>query len=458
MLATSAAATGASAAASSAFRPPASSSLLPPLPDSDGPDPASFLIESYLLSAVTAPFVVAETLSAVQFQPRAPTHDDEDSELAAYDATGVGADGAKQPPPPALIPALDSGLWDNLRDIQETPGQGWMTMFKGHLTGFIYNAAYLFLQPALEETLNDSLDVLDDTHPLTNMFSHVAVGTLLSPLELVRTRIILQSSDPANRRYYGPFHGLAVVASSDAAGGGNTLGTLYHPRHAVPTAVLLGLRALLRVASASVVHEDLGLDSDANPILFRAASLALLAVEVALLQPFELARLRLLAQRVAKPPRTAGAAAATNPHPFAAVVTLPPRWYPGAWAAVYSVVAEEGASAVSARRRRARRNAARGLPPSTPAASSSSVSSSSIGDWQELYDSGISAAAAPAATAGGARSRRRSAAATAAATPAGGYWTGIQSLYRGFWARYALEAIKFAFADIRAQTDDLLSI
>ena len=38
--------------------------------ESDSPDFATFLIESYMLSVVSSPLVVAETLAEVQFQPK----------------------------------------------------------------------------------------------------------------------------------------------------------------------------------------------------------------------------------------------------------------------------------------------------------------------------------------------------------------------------------------------------
>lgn len=58
---------------------------------------------------------------------------------------------------------------------------------------------HLFAQPTLEATLNDTFDLYDDTIPLvhldhvgpniaTMVTSHLVVGLVLSPLELVRTR------------------------------------------------------------------------------------------------------------------------------------------------------------------------------------------------------------------------------------------------------------------------------
>lgn len=63
-----------------------------------------------------------------------------------------------------------------------------MPINAGHLTHFTFRTLYHFIQPNLEEVLNDALDVFEDANLLTRTLSHVVTGTLLSPFELVRTR------------------------------------------------------------------------------------------------------------------------------------------------------------------------------------------------------------------------------------------------------------------------------
>jgi fusion and transport protein UGO1 len=71
--------------------------------------------------------------------------------------------------------------------------------FLGQFTNWTYEILHLFAQPTLEATLNDTFNLYDDTIPLVHLdrvgpniativASHVVVGVLLSPLELVRTR------------------------------------------------------------------------------------------------------------------------------------------------------------------------------------------------------------------------------------------------------------------------------
>jgi hypothetical protein len=71
----------------------------------------------------------------------------------------------------------------------------------GQYTNWVYEILHLFAQPTLEATLNDTFDLYDDTIPLvhldrfgpnmaTMVTSHLVVGFILSPLELVRTRYV----------------------------------------------------------------------------------------------------------------------------------------------------------------------------------------------------------------------------------------------------------------------------
>lgn len=129
---------------------------------------------------------------------------------------------------------IEGGVWKAITDLAKHPTEGWLSLWKGtydsygnsirssslwrkrHLqtsllllfltllmigqyTNWIYEMLHLFAQPTLEATLNDTFDLYDDTIPLvhldhvgpniaTMVTSHLVVGLILSPLELVRTR------------------------------------------------------------------------------------------------------------------------------------------------------------------------------------------------------------------------------------------------------------------------------
>lgn len=70
---------------------------------------------------------------------------------------------------------------------------------------WIHEMLWGFLQPGLQSMLNDLFGLYDDTIPLSHLdriapniltlvASHIVIGVLLSPLEIIRTRyVILQS-------------------------------------------------------------------------------------------------------------------------------------------------------------------------------------------------------------------------------------------------------------------------
>lgn len=78
---------------------------------------------------------------------------------------------------------------------------------------------------------------------------------------------------------------------------------LYSPRVLAPALFHHALVPSLRLVSNHIISEHLDLSEDMTPVLFHLTRLALLAVEVFITTPFELARRRLHLQRL-KPPRS----------------------------------------------------------------------------------------------------------------------------------------------------------
>jgi hypothetical protein len=138
----------------------------------------SYFTEQYLSTILTSPLIVIETLVETQQLSQSPSQADTKNKLDH------------------LV-----GLAESTKIIFESE-EGWTCMFKGHLTHFIHKSLFQLTQPLLEELLNDCFD--KDLNPITKISSHVVCGTLLYPLEIVRTRLIVQSS--SNKKYYGMFH------------------------------------------------------------------------------------------------------------------------------------------------------------------------------------------------------------------------------------------------------------
>ncbi|RKO88407.1 mitochondrial carrier domain-containing protein, partial [Blyttiomyces helicus] len=398
----------------------------------EGGDLASFALQNYVLAVVVSPLQVVETLSEIQYQKR------EAGEEHEFDVADDSTEGATSAATELTLPPLQSGLWENVREIVESDGEGWTALLKGHFTYFLFNCSFTFLQPALEEGLNDLFDVWSDTHPVTAVFSHVMVGGLLSPLDIARTRLIAQSSTSNRKKYYGPLHALHAIASEEGQG----IWGLYSPRHLIPTLWLHALNPLLRYVSNHVVVTELGFDPMFSPILHSVATLVALAVETAIVTPLQLARKRIQLQRLASDPSLAPEPSSPrsspparnnnprtrrptteNPYPFSACVELAPTRYTGVLDCAVSVVRGEGGRSRNHRRRRRTRS---GRPVGA--------------EWHRVEDEDADVVDRFRAA------RARSADGYGAAV--GRVATGVQSLYRGFWPRYASTLITFAFAQI----------
>ncbi|KAI9029182.1 mitochondrial carrier domain-containing protein [Hyaloraphidium curvatum] len=227
----------------------------------------TFTARSYGLAAATAPFQLAETLLQVQYR---------------------GSEQAE-----GQLPALSPGIVKPLRQVLEYDHFGYTTLFRGHFITFLQFMAEQILQPNLEELMLDLLDVFEDTDPGINIATNMVVGGLLNPLELARTRLIVQATHDKKAKYVGLFHCLATIANEE----GGVL-AWYSPRHFLPSLFYHALRPGLRLLSGYAITHVLNLTTTFNPVTYRLCQAALLALETAVLAPWELARKRLYAQAV----------------------------------------------------------------------------------------------------------------------------------------------------------------
>ncbi|KAI8807426.1 hypothetical protein BJ742DRAFT_812687 [Cladochytrium replicatum] len=456
-------------------------------------DLAGFALQHYMLALLSCPAEVVLTLCEVQFQKRGDDESYDPANLDSYvsvAASSVKYDASKLPP-------LDAGFLENLHELVENENEGWMALIKGHFTYFCQNIAFQSLQPALEEGINDALDVFEDRNPWTHVLSNVVVGGFLSPLELARTRLIVQASSSSRRKYYGPIHALHAVASENNAFSHPiqmqssassapplnpahtpsvaTISTLYAPRHLIPSLLIHAIRPSLRLLSDSIISNELGLSSNFNPILFRVSRLCMMLMECAILTPFEIARKRFQVQRMSARIDYGQSSGPQDPAtPFDTVVEVQPRYYSGLWDAIGSIIQEEGAAPPIVRRtaKRARkRRLGSGYAANQTVANEEIVeppvermkktgSAGSANPWS--WDDDDTAFGPSPSSSAGARSSGQTPRASiikekrkpASSGGNGGVWKGVKSLYRGFWARYAQDVIAYVFSEMNAARVD----
>ena len=139
----------------------------------------------------------------------------------------------------------------------------------------------------------------DDVQPVTLVASNSIVGLCLSPLELVRTRLIIQSGSVHRKKYSGAFHALYLIYKEERpSSSSGILGTFYHPRILLPSLLIYVISPLIRYLSTNYIENELGFDSTFTPIMYNLCQLGFLAVEAFVTAPLELARSRIFAQRI----------------------------------------------------------------------------------------------------------------------------------------------------------------
>ncbi|KAG5459698.1 MAG: mitochondrial carrier domain-containing protein [Olpidium bornovanus] len=307
-------------------------------------------------------------------QERSAEEDEEDSELDITDAlytfenpsfTGAGPDslspavatdhlGYVVPTdadveddalrPAYQLPPLEHGIWRTMAAVVKNPFEGWTSLWKGNFTFWLQQMLDASIQPNVEELLqrrpgypaieDEYGDLLcTDELPTTvtsHLISRVLVGWLLSPLDLVRTRLIVQSSHPKYRKYRGVYDCLRTTIQEEGG-----LSALFFDRTLlVPTVCLHAASALLDVSRSLLIHKVLGIQSDDSPLLHAFSDLAFSSLELLVTLPLETCRKRLQVQ----PSRVR----VQEGRPFAACVQLRRRPYIGLRDCLRRIVVEEG--------------------------------------------------------------------------------------------------------------------
>ncbi|EKM60798.1 uncharacterized protein PHACADRAFT_133578 [Phanerochaete carnosa HHB-10118-sp] len=314
-------------------------------PDDEGMDAKAVavgLVTSALLqyatTAVAIPWEVGKTLLQVQWIPRdlealpsrdLPRETDEEEEMSddspeeeSYFADPQALE--RNPPlprmtdergyvirqsiadedvvPEYILPVGSaSGTWDMMVRLKSFKPEGWLSLWKGLLTSAVTEILSTALQPIvrtlLESLLSPLLPSLDSPSGLFSpppllipVASQVITGFILSPLDLVRTRLIVQSSRFPT--YSGPIDTLRKILKHE----GGLQGVYFHPHLFVPTIIDCTLRSVAPFVMPGMVASHLGISSEAHPILVGCAECIGTISSLLVTIPFETVRRRLQVQ------------------------------------------------------------------------------------------------------------------------------------------------------------------
>lgn len=235
------------------------------------------------------------------------------------------------------------------------------------MTTFILDSIVTTLQPILLTTLTvvflpssplSSLPLIYSPSPspllLLSTVSHALATIAVSPLDLVRTRLIVQSAQPLHRKYTGPFHALRTIIHEE----GGLWSTYFHPNLFIP-AVLEGiLRPIIHLSTPLIISRYLLIEPSTSPLSFGLAELVLGTAGLLITVPIETVRKRLQIQSRADFVR--GGRAGGTGRAWRTCVETRPAPYVGVVEAAWRIMSEETGRIPRRRRPLSRRGSATG--------------------------------------------------------------------------------------------------
>lgn len=240
-----------------------------------------------------------------------------------------------------------NGVWGMIRRIRATPHEGLPALWKGQLISTVHAVASTLLQPRVHNLVfslfpssaTGSSMALPLDFPLTalphpavplalQVASHALTQFLLSPLELVRTRLIaMPTSHPSTPS------SLTILRRAIADEGGIS-GLYFASNVMLPALLEHTLRPLLTMSIPLILERGLGFSADLAPISYSLAALGMNVAALLVILPIETVRCRLQLQS-----RAPGGG-----KPFRSVVPLRERDYVGIVEAIWRIITEETAA------------------------------------------------------------------------------------------------------------------
>ncbi|KAJ3856673.1 mitochondrial carrier domain-containing protein [Lentinula lateritia] len=224
------------------------------------------------------------------------------------------------------------GVWGMIKRIGRFRGEGWLALWKGLLTSCVTEVLSSTLQPIIHNILQSIFlsptTLYDQTPIILPVTSHLITGLILSPLDLIRTRMIVQSFIPRYRTYSGPIDALNQILRDE----GGLKGIYLHPNLLIPAIIDSAFRPLVALALPGLIASYVArahITEMNNPIAWGIAELTGSCVGLLLTLPFETVRRRLQVQ-------TRGHA-----NPIRGCVELRPVPYHGVVDALWRIITEE---------------------------------------------------------------------------------------------------------------------
>lgn len=267
--------------------------------------------------------------------------------------------------PEFIMPmVVKGGVWEMIKAVARGK-EGWMGLWKGTLTTFLLDTATSTLQPLVSGLLSlfspaamNPVPIAFSPQPVTRlsllMVSHLVTGVLVSPLDLVRTRLVAQTTMAMHRKYHGPLDAIRTILREE--GGWGT--TYLHANLLIPTVLDYLFRPLLTLGAPWIIENILHLDPSTVPISYALAELIFSTLALCVTLPIETVRRRLQLQyhEPRRATRSGGLPAVRNTNTarrgLRTCVEVRPVPYNGVVEAMYRILTEETSVAPHVHRKR----------------------------------------------------------------------------------------------------------
>jgi fusion and transport protein UGO1 len=251
-----------------------------------------------------------------------------------------------------------NGVWSTMRRLRYTPSEGWPSLLKSQLISTFHSIFSNFLQPHVHSILllivpsspstpSLSLGLGTPDLPLTalqhptiplglQVASHLISHLVLSPLELLRTRlIVMPHSHPSTP------NSISLLRQIVNTEGG--FSSLYlHSNLLFPAVLEHTLRPLLTLSIPLLLERQFNISPDLSPITYSLCDLSLGLGSLLILLPIETVRKRLQLQSRAVSVTAAGIGSKSkSTGDMKSIVRLKETPYVGIVDAMWRIVNEE---------------------------------------------------------------------------------------------------------------------
>ncbi|KAI8922600.1 mitochondrial carrier domain-containing protein [Entophlyctis helioformis] len=256
--------------------------------------------------------------------------------------------------PPYQLPVLDVGTFGVIYRIATLNDEGFASLWKGNYAYFFKDLLFSWTQPTVSDVLATVLSIPIDDAPLTHaespnsavgllLASHVISGVLYSPLDLVQTRLVVQTSKRMRRKYRSVWHAIGTILTEEYPN--DPSGIFFAPNLLVPSVAYYLLSPVFKHMGPFFIDRWIGVSQEDQPLEYLFFELGFSLLELVVMLPIETVRRRLMCQVIRRTPQrqsNRSKRGALEEREFQTLVETSPIPYAGVFDCIYRVVAEEG--------------------------------------------------------------------------------------------------------------------